>query len=413
MRMRLCLAALALLPAHRTSSPATPPEKVKICMISFGDDIENKAWMPGFSQHQQRYHTRESFEPSFRKLKEKGTTVIYWRLFWDGAPDEEVEKYSLRVQMEKDRLRREFTDTPYAWDPHELRWPIAVAHKLGMKLYAWLVPYNMGAPPGAYAELGINPSPVHYPAVTIMETQFPWVYVFARKNPQYQLVDRTGRRYHYGVMEWAYPEARRYWTNIIQDVVGRYDVDGVYLDTRTECMAPDFADQFGFNDPVVEEYKRRHGADIRTQDFDLDQWRQLRGEYFTQFLREAAAVIHSKGKPLSLGTARGDYIGFPLGNMKLEWRKWISEKIVDELHLDEQGWAWGRHGYGYLTDPVTGRGLRPIDEMVRSDYGPLARRSGVKLYFKPGLYPSQDEAWKQRVAALPEFDGVIERPNYK
>ena len=41
MRMRLCLAALALLPAHRTSSPATPPEKVKICMISFGDDIEN------------------------------------------------------------------------------------------------------------------------------------------------------------------------------------------------------------------------------------------------------------------------------------------------------------------------------------------------------------------------------------
>ena len=382
-------------------------------MVSFGDDIENKNWMPGYSHHVQRYHTKESIEASMAKLKEKGASVIYWRLMWDGAPDDEIEKYSFRVQAEKDALRRQFVNTPYAWDPHELRWPVAVAHKLGMKIYAWIVPYNMGSPPGAYTELGIKPALVHYPAVTITETQFPWMYSYLRKNPQYQLVDRTGKRYHYGVLEWGYPEARRYWTNIVQDIVGRYDVDGVYIDTRTECMAPDFADQFGFNDPVVDEYKRRHGVDIRTEDFDLEKWRALRGEYLTQLLRECSALIHAKGKLLSMGTARGDYVGFPLGNMKLEWKKWITERIIDELHLDEQGWAWGRHGYGYLTDPVTGRNLRPIDEMIRTDYGPLAKQHGVKLYFKPGLYPNQDAAWKERVAAMPEFHGVIERPNYQ
>src|SRR5262249_3797241 len=154
-------------------------------------------------------------------------SVIYWRLFWDGAPDDEVEKYSFRVQVEKDQLRRLFAGTPYAWDPHELRWPVAVAHRLGMQLYAWIVPYNMGAPPGARAELGIRPSPVRYPAVTIQETEFPWMYRFAREHPEYQLVDRNGRRHHYGVMEWAYPEARRYWTNLVQDIVTRYDVDGL------------------------------------------------------------------------------------------------------------------------------------------------------------------------------------------
>jgi len=405
------IAGLALL--FTAAALPAAPDKLKITMISFGDDIEVKAYMPGNEHHQRRYHTKESFEESFQKLKDAGISVIYWRLFWDGAPDDEVEKYSFRVQVEKDQLRRQFADTPYAWDPHELRWPIAVAHRLGMKLYAWIVPYNMGAPPGAYAELGIRPGPVRYPAVTILETEFPWMYRFAREHPQYQLVDRNGRRHHYGVMEWAYPEARRYWTNLVQDIVTRYDVDGLYLDTRTECMAPDYADQFGFNPPVVEEYRRRYGVDMLTQDFDIEAWRALRGEYFTQFLSEISSVAHGRGKPLSLGTARGDYIGFPLGNMKLEWRKWIATKTIDELHLDEQGWAWGRHGYGYLTDPETGRGLAPIEEMVRRDYGPLCREHGVKLFFKPGLYRNKDDAWKEQTAQMPEFSGVILRPQYR
>src|SRR5262245_29112887 len=288
MKPLLPLAVSALLLAHAAPHSAAGPSgaKTKINMISFGDDIENKNWMPGYSHHERRYHTKESIETSLAKLKEKGASAIYWRLMWDGAPDDEIEKYSFRVQVEKDELRRQFVNTPYAWDPHELRWPVAVAHKLGMKIYAWIVPYNMGAPPGAYAELGIKPGLVHYPAVTITETQFPWMYSYLRKNPQYQLVDRTGKRYHYGVLEWVYPEARRYWTTIVQDIVGRYDVDGVYIDTRTECMAPDFADQFGFNDPVVDEYKRRYSVDIRMEDFDLEKWRALRGEYFTHLLRE-------------------------------------------------------------------------------------------------------------------------------
>jgi hypothetical protein len=182
-------------------------------------------------------------------------------------------------------------------------------------------------------------------------------------------------------MEWAYPEARRYWTDLVERILEKYQVDGIYMDTRAECMAPHYADQFGFNEPIVQEYQRRYGTDIRQDDFDLESWRQLRGEYFTLFLKELSNVIHSKGKPFSLGTARGDYIGFPLGNMKLEWRKWISEKIIDELHLDERGWAWGRHGHGYLTDVDTGRGLQPLEQMVKEGYGPLCRKYGVKLYF--------------------------------
>jgi hypothetical protein len=228
------------------------------------------------------------------------------------------------------------------------------------------------------------------------------------------------------MLEWAYPEARQYWVHIADDLVSRYDVDGLYMDTRTECMSPPYADEFGFNDPIVEEYKRRWGVDIRTEDFDLEKWRGLRGEYFTELLREIAAVVHARGKRFSLGTARGDYIGFPLGNMKLEWRKWISEKIIDELHLDEYGWGWGRQGYGYVTDFATGRGLKPLDVAVREDYGPLSKQHGVRLYFKCNPYrprllskpcchsratlatPPPPAGWCEQLAAMPEFDGLIQ-----
>jgi hypothetical protein len=385
------------------------PGKVKITMISFGDDLEHKSWVKDYKQH---YNSKAKIEESFGKLKEQGFSVIYWRMLWEGAPDDEIDKYSYRVQAEEAQMKKEFENTPYAWDPHELGWPIAVAHRLGMKLYAWIVPHNMGAPPGAYAELGFAPSLYSYPGATIYETQFPYQFKFVREHPEYQLVDRKGKRPHYGVLEWAYPEARRYWIGLIKTILDKYDVDGIYMDTRTECMAPELADQFGFNEPIVEEFQRRYGVDIRKEDFDLENWRELRGAYFTLFLKEASAVIHGKGKPFSLGTARGDYIGFPLGNMKLEWRKWINEKIIDELHLDEQGWAWGTHGYGYLTDKITGRGLEPIDEMVRKAYEPLCREYGVKLYFYPALYSGKDAAWKQRVARMPEFDGIIDHAKF-
>jgi len=289
-----------------------------------------------------------------------------------------------------------------AWDSGVIPAAVSAMKAAGIGIYMWISIIDEGCPPVVpYADI----------------VPWPWQSRFFKEHPQYQASDRTptenGRRYHWGIPEFAYPEVRAHLLAEISFFSDKFAFDGIFLSFRSHSPPPEHADQFGFNAPVVEAYQRRYGKNILRENFDLEKWRALRGEYLTQLLRECSALIHAKGKLLSFGTARGDYVGFPLGNMKLEWKKWISERIIDELHLDEQGWAWGRHGYGYLTDPVTGRGLRPIDEMVRTDYGPLAKQYGVKLYFKPGLYPNQDAAWKERVAGMPEFAGVIERPNYQ
>jgi hypothetical protein len=349
-------------------------------------------------------------------------------MVWEGLSPEGLQFFAKPMTMNAARIRRQFEGTPWAWDPHELRWPIEVAHRLGMKFYAAIVPYNGRAPIQAYLEHGVVPTQRRYPEDTLYVIGDSYQSKFILEHPEYQLVDRQGKRYHYGVLEWAYPEARRYWRSQIELILDRYAVDGIYMDTRTECMSPDFADQFGFNKPVVDEFRRRYGIDILTEDFDLEKWRALRGEYFTQFLREIAQAVHARGKLLHLGTSRGDYIGHPLGNMRLDWRVWLSEKLVDEFHVDEHGWGWGGQGYGYMTDFATGRGLKPYEQAIQEDYGPLCRKSGVKLYFKclpyrprPASEPcchhratragtEPPAGWCERTAALPEFDGTIEKP---
>ena len=382
----------------------------KITLVSYGDWVERG----------DLFSSKEAIEASFAALREAGTTEIYWRLLWEGLPIDHIIFYGNNLQSRNGRLKSAFDGTPYAWNPHEISFPVEAAHKLGMKFYAWIVPFNEGAPPEIAGEY-------HYMSR------------FTYEHPEFLEVDRTGKKRHYGVLEFAYPEARKYWLDEVQTILGNYGVDGIYLDTRTESPCPEFADQFGFSQPVVTEYLRRYGVDILVEDFDLDKWRALRGEFFTLFLREMAQKIHARGKAFSIATSRGDYLGYPLSNMKLEWRKWIEEGIIDALYLDEHGWCYSLNSqvvmresaqpiqpYGFLTDYPTGRGLKSLEAAVREDYAPLCRKKGVKLYFR--CYPYQPRPiakeccmsraapaakpvasdWCDRMAAMPEFDGMVE-----
>jgi hypothetical protein len=140
---------------------------------------------------------------------------------------------------------------------------------------------------------------------------------------------------------------------------------------------------------VVVEYERRYGRNILVQAFDLEQWRALRGEYLTQFLREVGDHLRSKGQKLAVGVQQGDVIGPPFGNMKLDWRRWISERIVDELvvgHITNERARYPhrtQRATGYLQNQEEGLGLPPIEKALSEEYGPLASRFGVKLFAEP------------------------------
>lgn len=88
-----------------------------------------------------------------------------------------------------------------AWDP--LQFMIDEAHARGMELHAWLNPYR----------------------VTSSKAQtLPAGHVY-HKHPEW-FVRYDGKLY----FDPALPESRQFITDVVMDIVGRYDVDGIHFD---------------------------------------------------------------------------------------------------------------------------------------------------------------------------------------
>lgn len=248
---------------------------------------------------------------------------------------------------------------------------ITASHGLGMRIYGYLTLFDEGSPPSIlYGD----------------KSPFPWQSKFTIEHPEYLVCDRAGENRQYGVMEYAYPEVRQYKIGQILAFLQQYDMDGVYICTRSHSRPADTADQYGFNAPVVAEYQKRYGVDIRTQEFDLPKWRDLRGEGLTLFFRELRAALKPLGRRISVGVPRLDIVGPPYGNLTLAWRQWVEEGLIDELVV---GVNSGNFHYpsmrgkdrerGYLGSGDEGFGLRPLEEAVQKVYGPLCQEHGVAL----------------------------------
>ena len=94
-----------------------------------------------------------------------------------------------------------------------------------------------------------------------------WQSTFSRAHPEFAVVDRAGETRQWGVLCFGYPEVRQHFRDRIQEYLHGYDWDGVFLCLRTQARPATFADQFGFNAPVQEAMRERHGVDILQSGF--------------------------------------------------------------------------------------------------------------------------------------------------
>lgn len=338
---------------------AKPKEKVMI--LSWGDVVGDSRFQ-GVGQVDNPDNVRQAA----RNWKAHGVEKVIFR----------VDDWRILPWDRGQAALKQWRDaTQKAWENGVLKTALEAAKAEGMQIQMWFCIYDEGCPAEVLYQDTI---PFHY--------QSP----FTQQHPEYNSCDRSlsesGRRYHWGVLELAYPEARRYLLEQMRRFSDAFAFDGVFLSVRTHTPPPDYADQFGFNQPIVDEYQRRYGKDILRQSFELDKWRDLRGEYLTQFLREAKAHLKTRGQKLSIGVAQGEHIGPPFGNMTIEWQKWVAENIVDELVVGHHTNQRATYPYrtqramGYIQDQDEAIGLPPIEQAVTERYAPLCLQYGVKLY---------------------------------
>jgi len=135
------------------------------------------------------------------------------------------------------------------------------------------------------------------------------------------------------VLSPSFPEARKLWLGWIEAML---DAGADGIDLRPGHHHSDFAwIEYGFEQPVRDEMLQRTGIDIwETDDFDRAEWRRVRGEGYTEFVREASALVRSRGKKLTLHID-GHYDSAPgLGgamNIHWDWRTWLEEGLADRV----------------------------------------------------------------------------------
>ena len=153
-------------------------------------------------------------------------------------------------------------------------------------------------------------------------------------------------QYLSGALCEAYPQVQDFWMGWVGECVAA-GVDG--MDVRISCHSSwtDWPDSFGFNEPVVGEYKRRHGINPDVEDFDRDLIGDVRGDFFDQFLRRAKHRLKAAGKSFQLhlevesfrpDACQSRWRTRP-GNLNFHWRRWLRSGLADEVTLFGRGWT--------------------------------------------------------------------------
>jgi len=141
-----------------------------------------------------------------------------------------------------------------------------------------------------------------------------------------------------GALHPAYPQVRQNW---LERVAASLDtgVDGVALrvaNHSSHCSRPE---ALGFNEPALREYARRTGgkADAATADFEM--MRLVNGDFYTQFLRDASAMIRQRGKRVEhfvhplMDRLQPNLINTIPEAFQFNYRQWLREGLLDGLCL--------------------------------------------------------------------------------
>ncbi|MHC4385931.1 MAG: glycoside hydrolase family 10 protein [Planctomycetota bacterium] len=295
------------------------------------------------------------------------------------------------------------------WDDFEVIPKIAHTH--GMQVFLYVSLFDEGWPllPKKTREISYH-NRMHCQHVS-------WQSDFSRANPQYAIADRTLRKQQWGVLCLGYPEVRKHLIRRYLRLVQKGNFDGLFVCLRSQSRPADHADQYGFNDPVHQEYLKRHGIDIRKEDFDLQRWRDLQGNYLTCFLKELRKALNDYHghMPLSVGVPRGSVLGPPMGNTTLQWPIWVRKGINEQLIIDQNSSQcpsmghelWPMHrGYGYIQNYLTGHGMNPFEEDVVKTYAPVVDGENTKLYVAR-QWQARSETKEKKILEMPGVTGLV------
>lgn len=103
----------------------------------------------------------------------------------------------------------------------------------------------------------------------------------------------------------AYPEVREYWMEQVKRAVDMgYDGIDFRLQNHSAMVTDHLS--YGYNQPIVDKYLQVYGVNILEQEADPYKIMKIRGDFYYEFLKEAAQYIHNHNKVLKIHLRHAD-----------------------------------------------------------------------------------------------------------
>lgn len=199
-------------------------------------------------------------------------------------------------------------------------------------------------------------------------------------KPQWAALDMSGNNSLKNNFYWLngfHPEVQNFVTNLITEVVSKYDVDGIQGDDRLPAMPINS----GYDAYTKQLYKQETGKSVPGTDTDAD-WMQWRAGKLTDFGKKLYDAVKTL-KPACTVAWSPSTSGWSYSNYLQQWDKWLEKGFVDiispQLYRNE---SQGLKAYTDLIDKELNDVISK-DPKYKSKYFPA-------ILIKSGTYQAGD-----------------------
>lgn len=250
----------------------------------------------------------EGLAEVFDRLSAAGINTVFFETINAGYPI-----YPSRIAPQQNPLVR-------GWDP--LAAAVELAHDRDMELHAWVWTFAAG---NQLHNRLVN-QPASYPGPILAA------------HPDWANYDNAGNLIPAGqtkpFLDPANPQARQYLLSLFDEIVTRYNVDGLQLDyIRYPFQDPIANRTYGYGRAARQQFQQLTGTDpiALTPSSPLwSRWTQFRTEQVNSFVAQTAQLLRSRRSNLILSTAV-----FPLptsdrlNRIQQNWELWAQRGDVD------------------------------------------------------------------------------------
>ncbi|PZO43850.1 MAG: hypothetical protein DCF19_04270 [Pseudanabaena frigida] len=217
----------------------------------------------------------------------------------------------------------------------------------------------------------------------------------------------------------ARPEVQKFLTDLIVEVVTKYNVDGIQLDDHFGMPS-----ELGYDDYTIALYKKEHFGKLPPEDFKDPSWMQWRSKYLTILMSKISRAVKAV-KPNCLVSLSPNPKEFSFSKYLQDWYSWVYLGYVDELivqvyrdnienyqiELQRPEWQEIRHKIPVAVGILTGLRIQNVDMRQIKGQVKIARElsfDGFSFFFY-GTLGNRDSSFESLLftpAARPDLKNI-------